>query len=1225
MVEWNDSQFKAIDVESITKDIQVYFKVANQAAKQLTGNQVAPLFAEKVDNFKNTLPVVMALRNKALKPRHWESITETLGGMELDLDAEDFTLGKLLEMGVSAYMEQIQAIAGTATAELALEEMLQKVRTMWESGDDSDLTLMPYKEFKDVFILGGVDNIIVQLEDSLVSIGTIAGSRFVGPIRDEVEQWQKDLMLFQETLDEWLGVQRQWMYLESIFSAGDIKKQLPTEAHQFQEVDTAWKTIMRETHENPTAIKAGTKPGRLQLFKQYNETLDRIQKQLEDYLQSKRVAFPRFFFLSNDELLEILAQARRPQAVQPHLRKCFDALVKLKFASDKGADINGMVSGEGEEIPFYKPLKARGNVEKWLLDVEDWMCKTVHHICKEGHKAYPEQARRDWVREREAQTVSCVGMIMWCTGAEEALQSDKNRVEQMKVFYQQNVTQLSELTELVRGKLTSIQRKSIVALVTQDVHNRDIVEAMCVKRVQAIMDFTWQQQLRYYWDYDQDDCIIRQVDAMGIYGYEYMGATSRLVITPLTDRCWMTITGALHIKLGAAPAGPAGTGKTESTKDLAKAIARQCVVFNCSDQIDYKMMGKLFSGLATSGAWTCLDEFNRILIEVLSVVAQQLQTIRTARVENKTQFVFEGNQLALKWTMGVFITMNPGYAGRTELPDNLKVLFRPMAMMVPDYTLIAEIMLYAEGFGTAKKLSGKFTKLYKLSSEQLSKQDHYDFGMRAVKSVLVMAGSLKRLDPDLDEDILLIRAMRDSNVPKFLADDLPLFAAIVSDMFPGVEVPFISYGNLQTAIEYSLSANNFQVEECIVTKTIQLYETFNVRFGVMLVGFTMGGKTTIYRTLSRALTKLRKDKDPNAMFQEVRYDLLNPKCISMGELYGEFNELTQEWTDGLASTLMRNNVADETPDYKWTIFDGPVDAIWIESMNTVLDDNMTLCLANGERIKLKPEMRMLFEVNDLAVASPATVSRCGMVYVTFTDLGWRPSVATWLQNLPEKPWNDEAKAKLNEYFEKFVDVGINWIRKNGKEPVSTFDYQLVASLMHNIEGVLNWDAFTANSVADKNCVDAEGEPLPQFDVRTLDPKEFEKYIFSVFCFSFCWSIGASVDSKSREKFGQWAESAFDANFLPRNGGVFDGYIDLKAGPKWRSWDEIVPSFAYNPEASYFSLLVPNQDTVRFSYVQDRLVGAQHSVYLTGSSGVGKSVVISAMLEQMKACSGVVPA
>lgn len=196
-----------------------------------------------------------------------------------------------------------------------------------------------------------------------------------------------------------------------------------------------------------------------------------------------------------------------------------------------------------------------------------------------------------------------------------------------------------------------------------------------------------------------------------------MGPTSRLVITPLTDKCWMTITGAMHIQLGAAPAGPAGTGKTESTKDLAKACGIFCVVINCGEQIEYHMMAKLFSGVVMTGAWSCLDEFNRINLEVLSVIAQQLLDIRQAKLQNQETFWFNERSRILKPQAGVFVTMNPGYKGRVELPDNLKVLFRPVSMMIPNYEMIAEIMLFAEGFNGATILASKMVQLYRLASE----------------------------------------------------------------------------------------------------------------------------------------------------------------------------------------------------------------------------------------------------------------------------------------------------------------------------------------------------------------------------------------------------------------------------------------------------------------------------------------------------------------------------
>jgi dynein heavy chain len=351
----------------------------------------------------------------------------------------------------------------------------------------------------------------------------------------------------------------------------------------------------------------------------------------------------------------------------------------------------------------------------------------------------------------------------------------------------------------------------------------------------------------------------------------------------------------------------------------------------------------------------------------------------------------------------------------SELPDNLKVLFRPVSMMIPDYALIAEIMLFSEGFDDAQSLSKKMVKLYKLASEQLSQQDHYDFGMRAVKSVLVMAGALKRAEPDLDESIVLVRAMRDSNVPKFLVDDLPLFSALIQDLFPSLQLPETNYGELDTAIRHAIQVAGLQPVDGFITKVAQLYDTFAVRFGVMLVGAAGSGKSACHDVLAKALSALRDAGSSNEHAQLIHTHTLNPKCISMDELYGSLSPMTGEWSDGLGSTIMREamrTIGEQEAaaarnersgiDRHWICFDGPVDALWIENMNTVLDDNMTLCLVNGERIKLRHEMRCLFEVADLAVASPATVSRCGMVFLS-QELGFLPYVRSWLPKFEQMP------------------------------------------------------------------------------------------------------------------------------------------------------------------------------------------------------------------------------
>lgn len=168
--------------------------------------------------------------------------------------------------------------------------------------------------------------------------------------------------------------------------------------------------------------------------------------------------------------------------------------------------------------------------------------------------------------------------------------------------------------------------------------------------------------------------------------------------------------------------------------------------------------------------------------------------------------------------------------------------------------------------------------MLKLFLEQLSQQDHYDFGMRAVKSVLVMAGSLKRENPEIVEDVTLIRALRDSNLPKFLTQDAILFKAILSDLFPGVEIPEHDYGQFLQVIQECTAKRDLQVIPTQSAKVIQFYETMVVRHGVMLVGPTGGGKTTCYDILADTLGKLKDLGVKHPQYEHVVKTIMNPKA-----------------------------------------------------------------------------------------------------------------------------------------------------------------------------------------------------------------------------------------------------------------------------------------------------------------------------------------------------------
>uniref|UniRef100_A0A8C5C287 Dynein axonemal heavy chain 3 n=1 Tax=Gadus morhua TaxID=8049 RepID=A0A8C5C287_GADMO len=1087
---------------------------------------------------------------------------------------------------------RLEEIGASASKEYSLEKVMEKMKSEWE---ELCFSFTPYRD-TGTSIVAAVDDIQVLLDDHLIKAQTMRSSPFIKAVEAECRQWEEKLSSMQDILDSLLQCQATWLYLEPIFSSEDISAQMPEEGRKFTIVDGYWKDIMAEAVKDPRVLAATAQSNMLGRLTEANLFLEDIQKGLNTYLEMKRLYFPRFFFLSNDELLEILSETKDPLRVQPHLKKCFEGIARLEFS--QSLEITGMVSAERETVAFsarIQPSDAKGMVEKWLLQVENMMLRSVRDVSHQGLLQYVP--RKDWVLRWPGQVVICASSIFWTSEVSEALQSNG-----LQAYVDKCNAQIGDIVELVRGKLTGGARVTLGALTVIDVHARDVVAQLAADGVWSLNDFAWISQLRYFWE--DGDVMLRMITTCLKYGYEYLGNSSRLVITPLTDRCYRTLMGALKLNLGGAPEGPAGTGKTETTKDLAKALAKQCVVFNCSDGLDYKAMSKFFKGLAQSGAWACFDEFNRIEVEVLSVVAQQVLCIQQAVAKDLKKFLFEGTELALNPTCSVFITMNPGYAGRAELPDNLKALFRTVAMMVPDYALIGEISLYSMGFTQSRSLAGKIVATYRLCSEQLSSQHHYDYGMRAVKSVLTAAGNLKLKYPAEDEGVLLLRALMDVNMAKFLAQDVPLFQGIISDLFPGVVLPKPDYDLLFKALNDNISKLKLQPVPWFICKIIQVYEMMLVRHGFMIVGDPLGGKTSAYQVLAGALGDLYEA----GLMEEcaVDYCLINPKAVPMGQLYGCFHSVSHEWSDGVLATSFRGQAASLSDHRQWIVFDGPIDAVWIENMNTVLDDNKKV--GGRSTASLVPLGFRLTHRSPGAVAG--LCPRCGMIYMEPHQLGWTPLRDSYMDTLPDS-LGAQHRQLIMELFDWLLQPCLDFVARDCRFLVQTSPIHLAGSLMRLYSCLLG--PFTAVCLNPSLCT--------------------TMWLQGLFLFAVVWSVGGTINGDSRKRFDVYyrllitgAESEHPppkniqlskSNLFPERGSVYDYYFHKQGPGHWSLWTDSVSKEDKTKKVKIVSdLIVPTMETARQLFFLSSYLAHEVPALFLGPTGTGKSLINNSFLVRL---------
>ncbi|KAJ2382228.1 dynein heavy chain, partial [Coemansia sp. RSA 2611] len=461
--------------------------------------------------------VVGELRSEALRERHWRQLFKQL---RVGATLADLTLGDVWDFDIARNESLIREVITVAQGEMALEEFLVQIRETW-TGYVLDLVAYQNK----CRLIRGWDELFAKSSEQLSALAAMKASPYYKVFEEEASAWEDRLNRIHVLFDVWVDVQRQWVYLEGIFAgSADIKHMLPVESSRFQNINTEFLTVMKKVYKSPFVLDVLNLPNIQRSLERLADLLGKIQKALGEYLERERASFPRFYFVGDEDLLEILGNSKDVTRIQKHLRKMFAGLAQLQLSEDE-TEILGMASREGEQVAFGQAivLAQHAKINDWLAAVEREMRVTLAQqltVAVDGlAKLDSSDAAqlRAWVAATPAQLVVLAKQVEWTRRVEAALAEGS-----LSDAHDVIAAELQALAAAVLEELPALERKKTEHLITELVHQRDAVRQLLDADAEDGQDFGWLSQMRFYQVPGATDPLasveVRMADAQFAYG-----------------------------------------------------------------------------------------------------------------------------------------------------------------------------------------------------------------------------------------------------------------------------------------------------------------------------------------------------------------------------------------------------------------------------------------------------------------------------------------------------------------------------------------------------------------------------------------------------------------------------------------------------------------------------------------------------------------------------------
>ncbi|XP_026667107.1 dynein heavy chain 12, axonemal-like [Ceratina calcarata] len=1140
-----------------------------------------------INEFKRYLPLVTCMCNPALQKRHWVEMSEICN---FDLTPNAGTsLRKIISFNLMDDIEKYKSISIGANRE---SELRQKLSNMIKEWDRISFDIS-FDHQTGMNVFSSSNDIELLLEDHLVKIEEMRTSNFIRQMASTMTNFFESLTRIQEIINQWNYIQMILNCLSSVLNYPTIEVYLGDESLLYEEVENSLKSVQNGLSLNPTFAQIDDVHLLESLFDIVGK-LEHINKVIKDYIETKRLRFPRFYFLSDKEVREVLFESNNFQT--PHLQKCFEGILKIKC--NKRTCI--IVGDCNEELYLEKVIDSCSYPEEdWLIHLENEMKSTMKNSISECHQIFSNTFDLSSIINFPSMSIVCAHQLHWTTAIHRCLSSLDS--ESLSSLHSSYIDHLNSLTAQLKNYSTKRLRNLLTSLIIIVIQQRDVIQLL-LEQNSALTDFEWVAQLRYYLLMDYVNVSIFNTNVK--YGYEYSYYKQHIIHTPLTNRCFHVLMQAYNYHLYGAVVGPSATGKSETVKSLAKAMAVQFRSFNCASVSSYDLLSQIFRGFITCGTWLCFENFDELPSDLLSRITEGLTTTFQAIARKLGRVTLEGVSLKINPTGHISIVTKLDPFRCSNIPDNLKVLFRTTSMIMPDTRRIVEVEISAGGVINSKLLASKLITLYEILSDQLWCESCNNFNMYSIKAIIRSMIYLKRSCPEEDENVLLLRSLIDIILPRLCRADIHIFTSVMRNVFPDTNLSPPDYTTFLETLEAVCESRSIRNHDSFKLKILQLFELVYVYQSLVIIGKPLVGKTEILNVLRAVLSSLHEQGIEFGV--NIELERIFPSAIDTDRLFGHFDEKTNIWKDGVCSKVFRSFSQNKLPSKKWIIFDGPMKNTWIDNLHTIVDNSKTLHLASGENINTD-SVSVIFETMNIENVSPAIVSACGVIYVESDSIDWRSYVETHFSS--NKMYNGY-EGPLFVLFNWAMEPALQFLRNNCTAVLATDRLRCVTSTLDLFEMYLS-DALTEN-----------GD-------EKAKTSHFLVWAQAALILSITWGLGGKLNIDSHVKFNSFCVSFWGGkeypkpevikNFdvtLPHEGLIQDNFYIFKGVGNWKYWGsvDILKNEQILDSPNYNEIFVPTVNTIKYNHLLLKHVKHKRPFVICGDTSIGKTMLIRNFLK-----------